>query len=787
MALSYADLAWIKIITFLIPLTWFGIVVIRRSVNVYRFELLTPLGFLFGLSSYIFFLNVFSFVFKPPLSIPVSYLFLVLVAFLVSRFTKSKALDFPKGKNLILVMVSLLFWFAILFFLIGKKIIFGGDIHLYYAIAKTFSTGNFPLVSPWQPDLSVGYHYGGSILLGAINWFTGLPFEFIHRFLAFAILLALVHTLLYFIKRHTNVFSLIIYFLIPVTFVFITGIFMLVFPVFPLSFPAVSNIRELLLWLSQLPSVHISFETWGAPVTVGLIVYFLHQFIALSQFTLLLVLIIRFAKKKRIFAYVAIAITVLSTAITNEAVFLPGLFVVILGVLVKEISGKTFRKNFALLLVLGAVCTLILVFQGGIVTDILLGKNAHLSKSISFYLPWSQIPPSLTAYHTIQQSSKVFKVSNLWYPLKYIHVGFLLIYPLAFILVAWSVLKKDKNRLVYFLLLIAAFCATLSYNYIVPRFKPADGNRSMILAYQFLGLIFTLFTVHILESDRNSNRFRFFIAGAFFVWVFGFSFLQPFAELYSQASHANLLKPVVEATPPIFGWISNNLPSSSRFLVVDAQAPSSQRNTEFMEKAGVLVPTFSSEYRAYTLESGPEYTDLVYTLNPSLMSKFGIRYLFIDPKGYANLPESRKDDLANLTYFTLVYEDRNGSNSRVYKVEDKYLDTGENLGGTFDELLSLVPDGDSVYIDTWEHESPWDQLRKSVIFTFKDRNPVFVWGPGAYLNVLADISGRPPKEGDRYDYLVLFKDTSPNDVCKCKADLVWSGIGNNVNLWKVIE
>ncbi len=782
----FAVEAWIRSIAFLIPISWFGIVIIRRAVKTGRIEVLLPAGVILGVTFYTFLLNGLSYLVKPPVSIWLSYLVLIAISVLVSLRFRVHTLDFPKKGELIVSTISLALWGFFLFVFIGKKTDFGGDVDIYYSIAKTFARGNFPIMSPWQPDLTVGYHYGASIFLGAFNWFTGLSFDFLHRILAFILILSSSQILIFFKKRHENLASWTLYQLIPVTFFILVGTFMIVTPVFPVKLPEASSLREVLLWASNLPSVHISFETWGAAVTLGLAVYFLHQFTALAILVLLIFISVSSGKGRGWFNWALVIIVLSVLALTNESVFLPAVFMTAAMLFLEEVFCGITKRKLISLSIAGILVLMIVLLQGGIITETIFNKNVRLEESMVFFPKKENIVGNFQSYHSYQQSSKNFPIKEEWKPLKYYHVGLKQLYFFSLICAVLLLYKKNKEGLILFIGLFAgSVAATLAYNFIVPKFKIADGNRLMSLGYQLIGIAFAFWSVWLVEEYRFKKHKLIFSAILLVViWMFSFSALQPFAELIGHRSSTNNLLPSRETIPETTKWIIHNIPRGARFLSIDEFTPYSPRTVDMMTKVGVFSPSFSQKYRAYTLEGSPEYIDLAYTLNPSFMEKFKISHVLIDSEGFKNLPSIRKKDLLNPVFFTLVYDSDGKNWEKIFSVNEEYIKNGDDLGGTFKELDEQIPDGSSVYIDDWEDTLIWSQHRKSVIFALKDKKPMYVWGPGVYLNVLADIYGRPPQEGEKFEYLVLFKDTKAEEICTCRARLIWSGIGSNVNLWK---
>lgn len=377
--------AWAKILVFFIPLLWIGLVVTRRVVSIRRAEVLFLVALPAGITMYIFLLNSLSFFLSGQLGVYSSYLLVILLGVFVSFSTKVKSLDFPERKVAFFFLLFFIVWGVFLFWEAGHAV-FGRDTLIYYSIAKSFVRGNFPIVSPWQPDMYVNYHYGASLLIGALHEFTGLPFEFLHRALAFLLLTFVSQFLVWVWRRHQTFFGLLLYQLVPLVAFVSVGSFMLVWPVLPIEFPELGNLREFVIWGRELPSVHISFETYGAPISLELFVYFLHHVVALASFFWIVFLVFYAVKESRYLTryLFVLGVGISSLALSSESFFLFALAVagslIILDRVWRPRLGENLLKVLAVALFFGAVVLL----QGGVITDSLLRNPGE--PAILFFL-----------------------------------------------------------------------------------------------------------------------------------------------------------------------------------------------------------------------------------------------------------------------------------------------------------------------------------------------------------------------------------------------------------------
>lgn len=176
---------WIVFFFYLAPLIFAGLVIVRVTTAIKRAELLLPSGSVLGLSLFVFLTNLLSFFTAPKEAAIVSFLLLVGIAFLLIYSKRLSIIDYPKNRTLIFCALSYLFWLGLIGWK-GKYALIGSDANLYYGIAHTFIKGNFPPLTPWQPDIPLSYHIGSSQLLGSFHFFTNLSFEFLH--IAFSVI-----------------------------------------------------------------------------------------------------------------------------------------------------------------------------------------------------------------------------------------------------------------------------------------------------------------------------------------------------------------------------------------------------------------------------------------------------------------------------------------------------------------------------------------------------------------------------------------------------------------------
>lgn len=793
---SYVFSSWIKFLLFVIPLWWSGTIITRFLVEEKRPELLYLLGLFGGSSIYIFLLNSFSFILKPHISEYVSFGVVVFLGLLILMFGKLQPLSPIKGKPLFLFIVSLAFLAVSLFWIVGKTA-FGGDVEIFYAIAKTFNRGNFPMVTPWQPDLPLAYHYGPSILIGAIDNFAKLRLDFIQLGLSFLFLLCFIQSLIWFWKRHENFSSLLIYSIIPAMTLVTVGVIMLVQPELPFKLHQYSSVSNFLNNSQNLPTAHQSYETYGgAIVDINGHVYFFHHLVGLVITWWLFVLCLSLRRKRFIFNILAIVSALLSLALVNEALLIASVFFVAALILFFVLKQKSFKKDIRVLIPIAVIFTLVVCFQGGVLTGTILSRNIELEKSAVIVPKAGDYPEgqayvdNVRGYHAGQQSTHVFKVRDNWFNATWYQLGisWLMGVFLLLIILLWKHIDTKKKIALLFLFSLS-ISSIFAFNIIVPRYIAANGNRFLSTGFQFLGLGISTALVFLLELlIKKKRKLLALILGIAIIWLIIPSVLPAILRFQTLARNENKLLPKQTVVSDSIHWLTKNTEISDRALNILGNAPFSANDT--LSSGGILTPTFNQKFRAYTFEVSPDYIDMVTTLNPELLIRFGINYLVISSGAFDVLPDIRKEQIINPHFFRFKFEsDASGKErwERVYKVRDTYLAEAENLPTTIEEMIKLIPKDKKVYIDDWFNTYPWNSMRKAIIFALIDYKPVLQWGPGSYLNVETFITTTAKEKKVKIDYLVLFKDTDYKKVCNCDAGIIWRGVNDNLLLYKISD
>lgn len=764
-----------QLIISLIPIFLAGFFLIKAVTTIRRFELILPSAFICGNSIFVFLLNTSAFIFRPPSNIFISYFLLILlIGFLWKNSKNDLSMDFFNKKELIFYIITFIFW-AFLIFWKANFALIGSDTNLYYSIAHTFLKGNFPLNTPWQPDLFLAYHTGASMLLAAFYFFTGLNFQFLHLVFSSLFIFCSTQIIIWFIKRYQDIVSFLLANLAAATSFISFGFFYVVWPIFPIHLPILNNLNQIVLWFRELPSVNQSIEVYGAPINLDGLIYFIFHAFGLAILLLLLVLL-PYIKKGTLGGWLTICFNLVSLALVNESIFIAALPAIISGMFLIEYKAGTLYKNLKKILIVLGLTILVVFYQGGIITAS-ISKSSDLEKSAVLFPKKEDIKEDFLGYHIGQEKSKLLPEKSEWLPFRWFHPGVDLLLIISLMLVIK--LKVNFNqRLLLLTLFIGGLSSLMAYNYIVPKFLVANGNR-------FLSLSFLLFSLVISFSTIYLYRFKKIFFIIIFLWIVLPTILPPLALLSKTRFGENKLIPKAFESSPGILWLKDNANLSERVMVLDKNAPHPSGQARALVEAGVSAPLFTDRVRAFTIEASPEYIDIAYTLSPLAMKKLKISIMLIDSNFYQTLPEKRKDQLENGKYFKKIFDYSNNLKiwERVYKIQDDYLENGGELDGTLESMLNLLPKHGKIFIDN-EENFRFDFLRRPIIFMLRDKDLYYLSQSGVYLNMEAYINQRNPSQDAKYDFLLLGKNTQADKICNCNAELIWRGLRGEIFIWR---
>lgn len=745
----------------------------RRISLIERLELLLPAGSILGLVVFTFVLNLTAFLARGSPGIVISYISTLFLALIFAKFLKSKdeKLSFPQGKQLFFWVLTIISWGGFIFWKSAYALI-GSDTNLYYAVAHSFIKGNFPPQTPWQPDLPLSYHPGTSELLGAFYFLTGLNFQFLHLFFSALFIFCAAQIIIWLLKRHADLLSFLLANLAAVAAFVSFGFIYIVWPVFPVRFPSIGSINQLILWLRDLPTVNAAIEVYGAPINLDALIYFIFHAFGLAIFLLLAVIVLNCKKGKILINRTVVCVGLAVLALVNESLFIAAFPAIFFGILFIELKEKTLSRNLKKLFFLILITILVVFFQGGMISSSIMPSS--LEKSAIILPQKEDIKEDFQSYHLGQQSSKLLSAKQDWLPFRWFHAG-----TDTLLLISLIVVFIFRNLILFKVLFIAGLSSLLAYNLIVPKFLVANGNRFLSASFLFFSLLLCLSLVLFFEKIKRKIILRILFT-AIIAWIFIPTILPPLALLSKNRFGENKLIPKPLSGSPGILWLKDNADFNERVMVLDKNAPHPSGQARALVEAGVFAPVFYGNFRVFTIEASPEYLDIAYYLSPGALEKLKVTTLLIDNTFLKTLPEERKFQLRNEKFFTKIFD---SGEEKIYRIQNEYLGNGTELNGTLEQLTRFVPAQGKIYIDNEENFNP-GYLRRAIIFSLRDRDIYFLPQSGVYLNVETEINSHPPEKENNYDYLVLGKNTNPVSICNCQVKLIRTGLKEEIFVWK---
>jgi len=166
----------VKLVLFLLGTISFGYVASFLFLKERRISLLVPFAILIGLSGYMFFVNAVSYVIPIQEAVwLVLGVFCLFVAYQIYRKGiggVGPEIDFTRRE------LGILFGLAMAVATVSGVVqlrLFDHDDYVHLQYASTISEGNFPVMSPTNPDSRLAYHYGPDLLSAAMHNVTGVP------------------------------------------------------------------------------------------------------------------------------------------------------------------------------------------------------------------------------------------------------------------------------------------------------------------------------------------------------------------------------------------------------------------------------------------------------------------------------------------------------------------------------------------------------------------------------------------------------------------------------------
>lgn len=758
-----------SIFILLFTLFFTGFLIFNRVTTDRRIQLLLPAGSIFGICLYIFLLNLSAHFIKGVSGFWFALFLQIFLTFLIHKFIPSPPLSFPKGKEVKIWIGVLFLWMVFSYQITAHATTDGADSTLHQSFAARFIRGDYPMHTPWQPDYIAYYHFGGAELLGSVHALTGAPYYFIHPFIAFWVLLFVsqIFTWITLLPKEISLRSTLFRSLPAFVGLISLGGFFIVWPV---KFELPSSLRE-------FPTFYNALEVYGASFNLDALVFFLHRFLATSFLISLLVLLLY--PRKSLLSFFTLAVYLAAMALTDESV----LIVTILPILIISFLN-IFRRSIKISVISFSLIFLLILSQGGLITETLLNRYGD-SSNVLIFPKDSELPhEKYRSYRLSQQESRFNPVSESLKPLNWFHPG--IIWELVFFSMLVIVLfKKSKNqnlKTLSFILLVSGIISLISFHGLVPRgYTHPNGNRFLALSYYLSGLCLAYLFYFWFSQKNNIPKIIKYPLNILIIWILLTSLAPPLLQLFPRKiDNWFVIKHTI--VNPIIKWVENNIPIDKRIVALTEIYPYNSVNIELVIEAGVLTPMWPPKPRVHdSFDIGPTYADLHYSLNPQAIKLLKIDYILVTNSYTSQLPKERQQDLLNRDFFTPILT-TNDNSIIILQVNPKFLSEGKDFEGTFTQLDQIAPQDGTYCVDYPPNIS--ENVYRILRLLLHNRNYYCDKG-GAFYNARIDVqlhtfAGKLGK----YDYLVLGKDVDPKTICNCQAKLLWTGLGNDVKFWQ---
>lgn len=748
--------------------------------------ILGPLGLLFLLS-------IFSYAFKGKYAVFAIFLFYFLIClwlFLkrirLLNLKKILAVLIPRKQILLLVIV--LFYLWILFMYTHRSRI-GADFDIYWSIATSFTLGNYPTVSSWQPNFLTVYHQGAFMIEGAINLLSKSRIDLTHYFFSFytisAIFIMLVGLALD--KKY------IIFSLIPA-----------IFALFLFGGPIIltSGLSSFLQNLSSLETLakYSDFGAFGgangggATDLQGLIYVNFYTF-GLGSFLLFINLLKEIHAKSKLKDYLILVVFLTLLASIDETFFLAGLPLFFLSFLW---NNRVFGVLLTLILV-----ALLAIIQNPIRDSILTSSP----ETPRFKLLFEIQPPLLSQFFykrgeiinwngvSTGQTAPSLAESRLGYAAfrqvlsqETSWVIFDLTI-LNLILLASLLVKPSK---LIFLLCLSSLVSLILSIFLINTFWPPNALRITNQGYQLALIALGLQLVAFIRSEAKVLKIISTVILIILLPQIIVSHAKVFNMVLNIDEH-NFTKPKKDL---LLEAISRSIPAGKITIYLDGYpTPASHPyyNYTSLIYFGVFVPLSPPLTKILNPAPGIEFLDAVNSLSPTALKKLNIEYVYVQNVALFRLSQERKNQLKNKEYFQPVrtFED----DGTLYIVKESFKNLADNEP-SLGNMVKIIGENKRVYLD----KLTLPEVRKSLILALSKNNhligPPHAHGGDFYMYIetilpydaICDGSNCPPTDLrtiKNLDFTLLDFKKDPNEIFSNSFRRVLET--PYVTLWQTIE
>lgn len=647
----------IKLFLFVVTFASFGYVASALFLNERRISVLIPFSIIVGLAGYMFFVNLVSYAI--PIKITTWLILVLFILFSITFVYKKGIKYFAPTFDFTKKQLKILFGIALVISVVSAVVqlrAFDPDDRSHLIAASTSSEGNFPIMSPMDPDARLPYHYGPDLLAGATHKVTGVPllqnydiqtFFFGGATFLLAFILAFAISGSFFVSIVAAIFF---YFGGGSLFLNIGEAFSPLYHKYVLGENVVGAwkfIADMVMpQLNHFYTYGIRSHTtvMGTPIMLA-VVYLCFQFIR--------------AKRDHIKNGVITGLFLGSIALSLDTNFVVVSFVLGLVLLWKIylfISGKDSELKQQYLGVMKYLFTLLFVasilaiFQGGLITNVFL-EGRIINKGQTFALNEHPLMIPTLGYWEPGVEQTYAPVFSATFAREF---GLMLV----LFAIALYYFRKDKKILLISAIGLTAFLVPFTVVYVL---TPGAMLRLFSVSTPIFSFVIAFLICDLYEKHKDNIKIKILLIIVSLMTIYSGVAFQLACMVTPWSNFGNIHAPFVSNPPQptaidsrMYQWIKDNTVQSSRFFPYSPM---------FIIETGRMAP---GSYPSISPDADiPIYNKIVDHCDEGSIKEFAINYFVISSNNYTREDFLKKCVKSN---YEQIYVDTDGSDYReIYK------------------------------------------------------------------------------------------------------------------------
>jgi hypothetical protein len=220
---------------------------------------------------------------------------------------------------------------------------------------------------------------------------------------------------------------------------------------------------------------------------------------------------------------------------------------------------------------------------------------------------------------------------------------------------------------------------------------------------------------------------------------------------------------------PIIDRLAAIVPNNKKLILLDefpAHNTFSEMTVQAIQYYGMFVPLVPAKYKVLNPDDSGEWFDAINSLAPYALKILSPDFIYVKNSALSRLPQQRRTDLKNPSYFLQVYNDGTGI---LYSVKNKYENKNDNQY-TVKQIADKIPNNKTVYVDLFPG---FQVIRKGLIAWLAKRTTLigqpYSIGGDYYMYIETSSPFQGTSDGPEKvcaDYVLANADRKPiNDLC----------------------